>query len=282
MVVELEGALRRGGQHQLGRAAGGGGRAGGVRHRRLEDRTPLLLGDAPRRGPAAPLRAPVHRQLQPQDRAALHRHRLSPTADPGLTAMPMRCSSSSPARQDAEGGRRRCRRRSRLHRRMRAAPSSASRRRRECRAAGAHRRQDQRADRPALIEKLMRAGCSRRQHRPDRARRLHAAAGWPGRDRPHPRALGGRALPEHTRVLYFRWGDGEDDEVLYRQQRRLDGPQHVPPHRGGMGCATRAAPARHRRCLVPYLHDRQDAWGADARRLLPSASASDGVRRSRR
>ena len=42
-----EGALRRGGQHQLGRAAGGGRRPGGVRHRRLQDACQAVAGHAP-------------------------------------------------------------------------------------------------------------------------------------------------------------------------------------------------------------------------------------------
>ena len=51
-----------------------------------EDPCQAAAGDAPRgRGQAAPLRAPVHRQLQPAHRAAVHRHRL-PDGRPGLTA----------------------------------------------------------------------------------------------------------------------------------------------------------------------------------------------------
>ena len=59
------GPLRRGGQHQLGRAARGGGRAGRVRRRRPQDPRQAAAGDAARGRAAAPLRPPLHRQLQP-------------------------------------------------------------------------------------------------------------------------------------------------------------------------------------------------------------------------
>ena len=72
-----EGALRRRGQHQLGRAPRGVWRAGGVRHRRPEDARQDAADHAPRGPPAAPLRAPVHRQLQPAHRAPVHRRRAS-------------------------------------------------------------------------------------------------------------------------------------------------------------------------------------------------------------
>ncbi len=71
-----EGALRRGGQHQLGRTARGRGRAGGLRHRRPEDARQAAAGDAARRREVSPLRASVDRQLQPAHGAAVYRHRL--------------------------------------------------------------------------------------------------------------------------------------------------------------------------------------------------------------
>ena len=68
-----EGPLRRGGEHPVGEVAGGGGRPRRLRHPRAED---PRQGD-PRRPPGgrqgAPLRPHRHRQLQPEDRPALHR-----------------------------------------------------------------------------------------------------------------------------------------------------------------------------------------------------------------
>ena len=76
----VEGALRRGSQHQLGRTPRGRGCAGGLRHRRPEDARQAAAGDAARtftaRPAAASLRASVHGQLQPEDGAPVHRHRL--------------------------------------------------------------------------------------------------------------------------------------------------------------------------------------------------------------
>jgi polyphosphate kinase len=74
------------------------------------------------------------------------------------------------------------------------------------------------------------------------------------------RSIVGRFL-EHTRVIYFRWGEGEDDEVLYLSSadwmsrnmfRRIElaWPVHDPKLRQRI----------IDECLVPYLHDAQDAW----------------------
>ncbi|MFZ5521195.1 MAG: polyphosphate kinase 1 [Pseudomonadota bacterium] len=86
-------------------------------------------------------------------------------------------------------------------------------------------------------------------------------AGVPGQtDRIRVRSVVGRML-EHSRVLYFRWGPGEDDEVLYlssadwmtrNMQRRVELAWPV------------SDPALRQRVidefLVPYLHDGCDAW----------------------
>ena len=74
------------------------------------------------------------------------------------------------------------------------------------------------------------------------------------------RSIVGRFL-EHTRVSYFRWGEGDDEEALYLasadwMSRNMFGRIEV---------AWPIADALLRQrvideCLVPYLHDRQDAW----------------------
>jgi len=74
------------------------------------------------------------------------------------------------------------------------------------------------------------------------------------------RSIVGRFL-EHSRVFYFRWGEGEGDEALFLSSadwmgRNLFGRIEVAwPVRD---------PALRRRvvdeCLEPYLHDRRDAW----------------------
>ncbi len=69
-----QGALRRGGQHQLGRDARIDRRPGRVRRGRPEDARQDAAGDAPRGQADAALRPPVHRQLQPAHGQALHRH----------------------------------------------------------------------------------------------------------------------------------------------------------------------------------------------------------------
>jgi len=79
-------------------------------------------------------------------------------------------------------------------------------------------------------------------------------------DRIRVRSVVGRFL-EHSRVLYFRWGHGEDEEALYLSSadwmsrnmfRRIEvaWPIHDPALRQRV----------IDECLVPYLHDRRDAW----------------------
>ena len=79
-------------------------------------------------------------------------------------------------------------------------------------------------------------------------------------DRIRVRSVVGRFL-EHSRVLYFGWGDGADDEALYLSSADWMG-------RNMFGRIEVAWPVRDPKlrqrvideCLVPYLHDRQDAW----------------------
>ena len=88
------------------------------------------------------------------------------------------------------------------------------------------------------------------------------------------RSIVGRFL-EHTRVLYFRWGEAESDEALYLSSadwmtRNMSGRVEV-------AWPIRDAAMRQRvidECLVPYLHDGRDAWnlGADG-----GYTAADGL-----
>ncbi|WP_088285843.1 polyphosphate kinase 1 [Ideonella sp. A 288] len=90
--------------------------------------------------------------------------------------------------------------------------------------------------------------------------------GLPGvGDRIRVRSVVGRFL-EHTRVLYFRWGDGAADEALYLSS--ADWMARNMARRVELAWPVRDATLRQRvidECLVPYLHDGRDAWtlGAD-------------------
>ncbi|MBT9489296.1 MAG: polyphosphate kinase 1 [Rubrivivax sp.] len=78
------------------------------------------------------------------------------------------------------------------------------------------------------------------------------------------RSVIGRFL-EHTRVLYFRWGDGPDDEVLYLSS--ADWMSRNMFGRIEVAWPVRDAALRQRvvdECLVPYLLDERDAWALDA------------------
>jgi polyphosphate kinase len=74
------------------------------------------------------------------------------------------------------------------------------------------------------------------------------------------RSVVGRFL-EHTRVLYFRWGPDEGDEALYLSS--ADWMSRNMFRRIEVAWPLRDAALRQRvidECLVPYLHDRCDAW----------------------
>ncbi|HEY1394328.1 MAG TPA: polyphosphate kinase 1 [Methylibium sp.] len=85
--------------------------------------------------------------------------------------------------------------------------------------------------------------------------------GVPGvSERIRVRSIIGRFL-EHSRVLYFRWGSGEADEVLYLSS--ADWMSRNMFRRIEIAWPVRDAALRQRlidECLVPYLHDRKDAW----------------------
>ena len=78
------------------------------------------------------------------------------------------------------------------------------------------------------------------------------------------RSVVGRFL-EHTRVIYFRWGAGEDDEVLYLSS--ADWMSRNMFGRIELAWPVRDARLRQRiidEGLVPYLHDQLDAWTLDS------------------
>jgi polyphosphate kinase len=86
-------------------------------------------------------------------------------------------------------------------------------------------------------------------------------AGIPGlTDRIRVRSIVGRFL-EHTRVIYFRWGESAADEALYLTSADWMGRNMF----GRIEVAWPVDdPALRQRvideALVPYLHDRRDAW----------------------
>ncbi len=85
--------------------------------------------------------------------------------------------------------------------------------------------------------------------------------GVPGQtERIRVRSIVGRFL-EHTRVLYFAWGDGDDEEVLYLSS--ADWMSRNMYRRIEVAWPVRDPALRQRvidECLVPYLHDTRDAW----------------------
>ena len=85
--------------------------------------------------------------------------------------------------------------------------------------------------------------------------------GVPGlSERIRVRSVVGRLL-EHTRVLYFRWGESERDEALYLSS--ADWMTRNMLRRIEIAWPVRDPALRQRvidECLVPYLHDGRDAW----------------------
>ncbi len=82
--------------------------------------------------------------------------------------------------------------------------------------------------------------------------------GWTERIR--VRSIVGQFL-EHTRVIYFRWGDTEAQEALYLSS--ADWMSRNMFRRIEVAWPVRDERLRQRvidECLVPYLHDRMDAW----------------------
>jgi polyphosphate kinase len=88
--------------------------------------------------------------------------------------------------------------------------------------------------------------------------------GLPGRT-PNIRVLSvvGRFL-EHSRILYFRWGPADDEEVLYLSS--ADWMSRNMFRRIEVAWPVRDKALRQRvidEGLVPYLHDKRDAWLLD-------------------
>lgn len=114
---------------------------------------------------------------------------------------------------------------------------------------------------PVLIDKLMRA--SQAGAAIDLVVRgaCMLPPGVPGAtERIRVRSVVGRFL-EHSRVFYFRWGETDDDELLYLSSADWMGRNMF--RRIEVAWPIRDAALRQRvidECLVPYLHDRQDAW----------------------
>ncbi len=78
------------------------------------------------------------------------------------------------------------------------------------------------------------------------------------------RSVVGRFL-EHSRILYFSWGAGSADEALYLSS--ADWMSRNMFRRIEVAWPVRDAALRQRvidECLVPYLHDQQDAWALDS------------------
>ena len=92
---------------------------------------------------------------------------------------------------------------------------------------------------PEIIEALYAASQAGREDRPDRARRVRAAAGRRGPVGEHPRALDRRPLPRAlARVLLPE----RRRRGRLPLERRLDGPQLLPPHRARASrCSTRSS-----------------------------------------
>jgi polyphosphate kinase len=108
------------------------------------------------------------------------------------------------------------------------------------------------------------------------------APGVPGvTDRIRVRSVVGRFL-EHSRVSYFCWGDGADDEALYLTSADWMGRNMFG--RIEVAWPVRDAALRQRvidECLVPCLHDAQDAWllGSDGH-YAPGARTGPGAQQA--
>ncbi|MBL8330202.1 MAG: polyphosphate kinase 1 [Rubrivivax sp.] len=100
----------------------------------------------------------------------------------------------------------------------------------------------------AQIDCIVRGACMLRPGVPGRSENIRV------------RSVVGRFL-EHSRVMYFRWGPGADDEVLYLSS--ADWMSRNMFRRVEVAWPLRDRAMRQRvidECLVPYLLDARDAW----------------------
>ncbi len=106
--------------------------------------------------------------------------------------------------------------------------------------------------------------------------------GVPGHtDRIRVRSVVGRFL-EHSRIMYFSWGASRDDEVLYLSS--ADWMSRNMFRRVELAWPVRDLALRQRvidEGLVPYLHDRPDAWLLDAEgRYKRAADSGPGAQQA--
>jgi polyphosphate kinase len=83
-------------------------------------------------------------------------------------------------------------------------------------------------------------------------------AGWTERVR--VRSIVGRFL-EHSRIIYLRWGEADDEEALYLSS--ADWMNRNMTRRVEVAWPVRDPSLRQRvidEALMPYLHDARDAW----------------------
>jgi polyphosphate kinase len=117
---------------------------------------------------------------------------------------------------------------------------------------------------PALIEGLVEAGQAGAQIDLIVRGACMLPPGLPGRtENIRVRSVVGRFL-EHSRIIYFCWGPGEADEVLYLSS--ADWMSRNMFRRIEVAWPVRDAALRQRvidEGLVPYLHDQRDAWTLD-------------------
>jgi polyphosphate kinase len=114
---------------------------------------------------------------------------------------------------------------------------------------------------PGLIQALLRAGQAGASIDLIVRGACMLPPGLPGvSDNIRVRSVIGRFL-EHSRVIYFRWGAGADDEVVYLSS--ADWMSRNMFGRIEVAWPVRDAVLRQRvidECLVPYLRDERDAW----------------------
>jgi polyphosphate kinase len=114
---------------------------------------------------------------------------------------------------------------------------------------------------PALIEALVEAGQAGARIDLIVRGACMLPPGLPGlTEHVRVRSIVGRFL-EHTRIVYFGWGDGPDDEAVYLSS--ADWMSRNMIRRIEIAWPVRDAALRQRvidEGLVPYLHDKLDAW----------------------